>query len=160
DLLGAIGLGGVEKVDAEVDGCPHDRHAVVDAGAAAQAEAGVGAATGARAASGRGARSEAVVAAATEPSDADREAGLSQWPVFHHAFLLSCLWTCSAPCRRPTRRTTAQGTRNRRSVQAAGTSLARRADPVASGLPAPGSRPRRPAAGRRSAPAGTRPRRY
>src|SRR5439155_7539457 len=64
DLLGAVGLGGVEEIDAEVDRGAHHRHAVVDAGAAPQAEP--------------------TVAAATEPGDTDREAGLSEWPVFHH----------------------------------------------------------------------------
>ena len=64
DLLGAIGLGGVEEIDAEIDGRPHDRHAVVEARAAAEAEP--------------------AVAAAPEPGDADREAGLSERPVFHH----------------------------------------------------------------------------
>ena len=63
DLLGSIGLGGVEEIDAKIDGRPHDRHAVVEAGAAAEAQA--------------------AVAAATEPRDADREAGFSEWPVFH-----------------------------------------------------------------------------
>ena len=61
DLLGAIGLGGIEEIDAEIDGGAHDRHAVVDAGAAAEAQA--------------------AVASATEPGDADREAGVSEWPV-------------------------------------------------------------------------------
>ena len=57
DLLGAIGLGGVEEIDAEIDGRAHDRHAVVDAGAAAEAET--------------------AVAAATEPRDAHGESGFS-----------------------------------------------------------------------------------
>ena len=39
DLLGSIGLGGVEEIDAEIDRRTHDRHAVVEAGAAAQAQA-------------------------------------------------------------------------------------------------------------------------
>ena len=64
DLLGAIGLGGVEEVDAQIDRRPHDRNAVVEAGAAAQAQA--------------------AVAAAPKPGDAYGEAGFSQWPVFHH----------------------------------------------------------------------------
>ena len=63
DLLGAIGLGGVEEIDAEIDGRAHDRHAVVDAGAAAEAQA--------------------AVAAAAEAGDADREAGFSEWLVVH-----------------------------------------------------------------------------
>ena len=67
DLLGAIGLGGVEEIDAEIDGRAHDRHAVVEARATAQAQA--------------------AVAAATEPGDADREAGISEGPVFHHRSL-------------------------------------------------------------------------
>ena len=41
DLLGSIGLGGVEEIDAEIDGRTHDRHAVVDAGAAAKAQTAV-----------------------------------------------------------------------------------------------------------------------
>ena len=67
DLLGAIGLGGVEEVDAEIDRRAHDRDALLDAGAAAEAQA--------------------AVAAAAEPGDAHREAGLSEGLVFHHAFL-------------------------------------------------------------------------
>ena len=72
DLLGAIGLGGVEEIDSEIDGRAHDRHAVVDAGAAAQAQA--------------------AVAAAPEPGDADREAGFSERPVFHYRSFTPRSW--------------------------------------------------------------------
>ena len=68
DLLGSIGLGGVEEVDAQIDGRTHHRHAVVEAGAATQAQA--------------------AVAAAAKPGDACHEAGFSEWPVFHHPLLL------------------------------------------------------------------------
>ena len=67
DLLGAIGLGGVEEIDAEIDRRTHDRHAIVDAGAAAEAQA--------------------AVAAAAKASDAYREAGLSEGSVFHEPLL-------------------------------------------------------------------------
>src|SRR5262249_51028639 len=68
DLLGAIGLGGVDEIDAEIDRRAHHRHAVVEAGAATAAQA--------------------AVAAAAQPRDADREPGLSKGPVFHHPLLL------------------------------------------------------------------------
>ncbi len=67
DLFGAVGLGGVEEIDAEVDRRPGDRHAVVEARTAAEAEA--------------------AVAAATKPGDTDLEAGFSEDFVFHHRSL-------------------------------------------------------------------------
>src|SRR6266851_280398 len=67
DLLGAIGLGGVEEIDSQIDGRTHDRHAVVEACAAAEAQA--------------------AVAPAPEPGDAYREAGFSEWPIFHNPLL-------------------------------------------------------------------------
>src|SRR6185437_3279926 len=58
DLLGAVGLGGVEEIYAEIDGRADHRHALIDAGAAAA--------------------TEPAVAAAAEAGDADPEAGVSE----------------------------------------------------------------------------------
>src|SRR5262249_29711570 len=68
-LLGPIDLGSVEEVDAEIDSRTHDGHAVVEACAAAKAQP--------------------AVAPTTKPGDADREAGFSEWPIFHHPLLQS-----------------------------------------------------------------------
>ena len=67
NLLGAVGLGGVEEVDTQFDCRAYHRHAVLDAGAAAEAEA--------------------AVAAAAEPGDADGESGVSEGTIVHHALL-------------------------------------------------------------------------
>jgi hypothetical protein len=75
DLLGSIGLRGVEKIDAQIDGRADDSHAGVEAGAAAEAQT--------------------AVAAAAKPGDARDQAGFSEWPIFHCALLLILLTATS-----------------------------------------------------------------